>query len=402
MVRLALPLLLLPKHQPSCFTGSTEVARLINATLAKRLSADGKPIPLIAETGGQNAMIVDSSALAEQVVADVMSSAFDSAGQRCSALRVLCLQSDVADRVITMVKGAMHELQVANTTSLSTDVGPVITAEAQQLIESHVTRMANNGHRIERLVLPPDTAKGSFVAPTIIEIRSMTELQREVFGPVLHVLRYEREDLPELMDAINATGYGLTFGLHTRLDDTIEHVTSRIKAGNIYVNRNTIGAVVGVQPFGGRGLSGTGPKAGGPFYLHRLVREPAPQLFNGQQELPGPVGERNLYALHPRGRVLCVAKTSEGLAAQRRLVEQTGNVFVAAGSSAVDKGGFAAALVEAEGAELLAELQRLASLPGSVIPVHVAPYCAAWLKEETSTSINTTASGGNASLMAVG
>ena len=384
------------------FTGSTEVARIINAALAKRLSTDGKPIPLIAETGGQNAMIVDSSALAEQVVADVMSSAFDSAGQRCSALRVLCLQEDVADRVLAMVKGAMHELRVGNTTRLSVDVGPVITSEAQQGIESHVTRMANAGHRISRLVLPPETARGSFVAPTIIEISSIAELKHEVFGPVLHVVRFQREELSELIDAINATGYGLTFGLHTRLDDTIEHVTRRIKAGNIYVNRNTIGAVVGVQPFGGRGLSGTGPKAGGPFYLHRLVKTPSPQLFNGEQELAGPVGERNVYALHPRGRILCIARTANGLVTQKKLVEETGNQFVAADDLTKVKGSFAAALIEAEGEELQQYLLQLAALPGSVIPVHVAPYCPSWLKEETSISINTTASGGNASLMAIG
>src|SRR5665213_117169 len=384
------------------FTGSTEVARLINMTLAKRLSAAGKPIPLVAETGGQNAMIVDSSALAEQVVGDVITSAFDSAGQRCSALRVLCLQDDIAERVLAMVKGAMRELCVGNTTGLSTDVGPVISADAKRIIDMHVEKMQKLGCDVYRQPLGEQTSHGNFVAPTIIEINSLLELEREVFGPVLHVLRYKREQLDELIDAINDTGYGLTFGLHTRLDETIEHVTRRIKAGNLYINRNTIGAVVGVQPFGGTGLSGTGPKAGGPLYLHRLTNNPALVLPVGEMELNGPVGERNLYAHHPRGRVLCIVQTPEGLAAQKRIVAETGNECVVADMGWESKGPYAAALIEAEGAALVGHLQSLAALSGPIITAQVTPYCKAWLMEEKSISINTTASGGNASLMTIG
>ncbi len=257
------------------FTGSTEVARLIQAQLASRLLPNGKPIPLIAETGGQNAMIVDSSALAEQVVFDVIASAFDSAGQRCSALRVLCLQEDVADRILTMLKGALRELSIGRTDKLKVDIGPVITDEAKNIIEKHVQGMRDLGRKVEQLPLGPETQNGTFVAPTIVEINSLRDLKREVFGPVLHVVRYKRDDMERLIDDINATGYGLTFGLHTRLDETIANVADRIRVGNVYINRNVIGAIVGVQPFGGRGMSGTGPKAGGPLYLGRLV-ETAP------------------------------------------------------------------------------------------------------------------------------
>jgi RHH-type proline utilization regulon transcriptional repressor/proline dehydrogenase/delta 1-pyrroline-5-carboxylate dehydrogenase len=253
------------------FTGSTEVARLIARSLAERLDADGKPIPLIAETGGQNAMIVDSSALAEQVVFDVLQSAFDSAGQRCSALRVLCVQDDVAPRLLTMLKGAMDELSIGNPDRLSIDVGPVIDVEAKRNIDSHIEAMRAKGHQVHQLPLGDATRQGTFVPPTLIELDSLAELQREVFGPVLHVLRYKRTRMNALLDSIKATGYGLTLGIHTRIDETIANVIEHAHVGNIYVNRNVIGAVVGVQPFGGEGLSGTGPKAGGPLYLTRLL-----------------------------------------------------------------------------------------------------------------------------------
>jgi len=253
------------------FTGSTEVARLINRTLSERLDADGRPIPLIAETGGHNVMIVDSSALAEQVVADVLQSAFDSAGQRCSALRVLCLQEDVAERTLDMLTGAMKELHVGNPDRLSTDVGPVIDADAKRNIDAHVAAMREKGHKVAQLPMQEGAAQGTFVPPTLIEIDSIDELTREVFGPVLHVVRYRRSQLDRLLEQIHATGYGLTLGIHTRIDETIAHVIGRAHVGNVYVNRNMIGAVVGVQPFGGEGLSGTGPKAGGELYLSRLL-----------------------------------------------------------------------------------------------------------------------------------
>ncbi|MEK7413280.1 MAG: L-glutamate gamma-semialdehyde dehydrogenase, partial [Planctomycetota bacterium] len=351
-----------PETAGVMFTGSTEVARIIQGQLAERLSPAGRPIPLIAETGGQNAMIVDSSALAEQVVADVLISAFDSAGQRCSALRVLCIQEDVADRILSMLKGALKELRIGNTDTLNIDIGPVITAGSKEEIEKHILAMRCRGARVEQQQLPPETEYGTFVPPTIIEITDIAELEREVFGPVLHVVRYKRERLDALIDGINATGYGLTFGLHTRLDDTIERVTGRIKAGNLYVNRNTIGAIVGVQPFGGRGLSGTGPKAGGPLYLNSLVA--LPPVFEARSShlnsplqdfvdwleasgyaanaamarrygevsalranltLEGPVGERNLYSLHPRGLVLMKPATLDGLFEQMSAILATGN-----------------------------------------------------------------------------
>ncbi len=260
------------------FTGSTEVAALINRTLAAR----GGNVALIAETGGQNAMIVDSTALPEQVVTDVLASAFDSAGQRCSALRVLCLQEDIADGVLHMLQGALTELRLGNPADVRVDIGPVIDADARDGLEAHVAAMQAKGARVTRLPLPAECAHGTFVAPTIIEIGALAELGREQFGPILHVLRYRASELDGLIDAINASGYGLTMGVHTRIDETVERVAARAHVGNLYVNRNIIGAVVGVQPFGGEGLSGTGPKAGGPLYLHRLLaRSPGPVLADG-------------------------------------------------------------------------------------------------------------------------
>ncbi len=447
-----------PETAGVMFTGSTEVARLIQRQLATRLSPQGRPIPLIAETGGQNAMIVDSSALAEQVVADVIASAFDSAGQRCSALRILCLQDDVADRTLTMLKGALKELRLGRTDALNIDIGPVITAEAKATIEAHITTMRQGGASVEQRALPTGSG-GTFVPPTIIEIKDISQLKREVFGPVLHVIRFRREQMGDLVDAINATGYGLTFGLHTRLDETIAHVTARVKAGNIYVNRNVIGAIVGVQPFGGRGLSGTGPKAGGPLYLGRLVAQPAAfadrtgqvnatlQDFirwlksRGEDQsaqtarlygqasplgadltLPGPVGERNLYALHPRGRILMVPSTPAGLFEQMAAVLATGNTGlveglplpndlppqVAAAFTTDTTTSLAAALVEGDAAAVGKVVARMAALAGPIVSVHAAQpgqalaYACDWLLEEVSTSINTTAAGGNASLMMIG
>ena len=446
------------------FTGSTEVARVIQRQLSTRLGLDGKPIPLIAETGGQNAMIVDSSALAEQVVADVLTSAFDSAGQRCSALRVLCLQAEIADRTLAMLKGAMRELRVGPTDRLAADLGPVITEEARQGIEAHVAAMRARGHRVTRAALGAATAHGSFVAPTIIEIDHIGELTQEVFGPVLHVVRYRREDLDALIEAIDATGYGLTFGLHTRLDSMATRVAARVGAGNIYVNRNMIGAVVGVQPFGGRGLSGTGPKAGGPLYLRRLVRQapalerearPAPAIeaaladlarwleaegdaglaalarqlgatspLGYAAELPGPVGERNLYALRPRGTVLLRSSSRAGLIHQLAAALATGNdvvcdfdpAFLARLPESVrlrlraDPETVAAALVEGEFGDVEGQLRELEGRSGPIVPLfaaspseigHADAYPLYWLVDEVSQSINTAAAGGNAHLMAL-
>ncbi|HTT81598.1 MAG TPA: bifunctional proline dehydrogenase/L-glutamate gamma-semialdehyde dehydrogenase PutA, partial [Stellaceae bacterium] len=252
------------------FTGSTETARAINQVLAAR---PGPIVPLIAETGGQNAMIVDSSALPEQVVADVVTSAFDSAGQRCSALRLLYVQADVADRILAMLAGAMAELAIGDPALLATDIGPVIDAAARQALQEHAARMTREGRLIHRCALPADTANGTFFAPHAFEIDSVRRLDREVFGPILHVIRWPAGRLDHVLDEIAATGYALTLGIHSRIDETVAHILGHLGVGNSYVNRNMIGAVVGVQPFGGEGLSGTGPKAGGPRYLHRFAVE---------------------------------------------------------------------------------------------------------------------------------
>jgi len=367
------------------FTGSTEVARALQRSLAGRLGRNGQPVPLVAETGGQNAMIVDSSALAEQVVQDVVSSAFDSAGQRCSALRVLCVQEDVAERLTAMLKGAMNELQLGAPMQLCNDVGPVIDARARDTINRHIEAMRAKGRVVHQLSRGTDAARravldsGTYVPPTLIEIESLGELKREVFGPVLHLIRYRRDQLDALLQQINATGYGLTMGLHTRIDETIEHVTRHAHVGNFYVNRNMVGAVVGVQPFGGEGLSGTGPKAGGPLYLYRLLsrrpdemltrpfgvlasvsttQAPAPALQGLQawlasrqqsEALPtrcsffgpsaytlaGPTGESNVYEVLPRRAVLCVAHNEADLIAQFAAVLTVGSHAVWDGTHAV-------------------------------------------------------------------
>ncbi|MGL4317299.1 MAG: trifunctional transcriptional regulator/proline dehydrogenase/L-glutamate gamma-semialdehyde dehydrogenase [Pseudomonas sp.] len=349
------------------FTGSTEVAGILQRNIAGRLDAQGRTIPLIAETGGLNAMIVDSSALAEQVVVDVVNSAFDSAGQRCSALRVLCVQEDVADRVIEMLKGAMAEYRMGSPERLHTDIGPVIDAEAKGNIEQHIEKMREKGRKVFQSARASgdEIKRGTFVMPTLIELDSFAEMQREIFGPVLHLVRYPRSDLGNLLQQINDSGYGLTLGVHTRIDETIAQVVDNAHVGNLYVNRNIVGAVVGVQPFGGEGLSGTGPKAGGPLYLYRLLstrpQEAVAQQLKGdnvqalarpaEQEkalhalndwagkhdqalatlcaqyadlaqsytchvLNGPTGERNTYSLLPRERVLGLAEERGDLLAQ--------------------------------------------------------------------------------------
>jgi RHH-type proline utilization regulon transcriptional repressor/proline dehydrogenase/delta 1-pyrroline-5-carboxylate dehydrogenase len=258
-----------PRTAGVAFTGSTEVARAIALALARRTTL----VPLIAETGGQNALIVDSSALPEQLVVDAVTSAFNSAGQRCSALRVLFLQQEVAPRIVELLIGAMNELAIGDPASLATDVGPVIDEEAKKTLETHVAAMATAGRVLHRVALPAAAAHGTFVAPTLVELDGIGRLKREVFGPVLHVIRYPASALDQVIDAINDTGYGLTLGIHSRIDATVRHIASRVRVGNVYVNRNIIGAVVGVQPFGGEGLSGTGPKAGGPNYLFRFAVE---------------------------------------------------------------------------------------------------------------------------------
>jgi RHH-type proline utilization regulon transcriptional repressor/proline dehydrogenase/delta 1-pyrroline-5-carboxylate dehydrogenase len=438
------------------FTGSTEVAQLINRTLAKRSVAEGADIPLIAETGGQNAMIVDSSALPEQVVQDAISSAFDSAGQRCSALRVLFLQEDIADKTIKMLKGAMGELNIGNPDRLVTDIGPVIDSEAQQNLLNHIETMKKSAVDHFSLNVPP-AAAGTFVPPTVLEIRSLDELSKEVFGPVMHVIRYKRADLGKIVEQINASGYGLTLGVHSRIDETIDFITARAHVGNIYINRNIVGAVVGVQPFGGEGKSGTGPKAGGPLYLKRLQRgavTPAqharlatPALdalevwakgkgrervvsladqyahstaLGSTIELPGPTGERNTLSFAPRGNVVCLADSADVLLNQIAAVLATGNQAVVVSKSlpadlpaaALDQikqannlssidSSFQVALVESALAPGVRE--QLAARDGALVAVIDTSADEAiplWrLVAERALCVNTTAAGGNASLM---
>ncbi|EKC6208486.1 trifunctional transcriptional regulator/proline dehydrogenase/L-glutamate gamma-semialdehyde dehydrogenase [Cronobacter sakazakii] len=370
-----------PRVRGVMFTGSTEVATLLQRNIADRLDPQGRPTPLIAETGGLNAMIVDSSALTEQVVVDVVASAFDSAGQRCSALRVLCLQEEIADHTLTMLKGAMAECRMGNPGRLTTDIGPVIDAEAKAGIERHIQTMRAKGRKVfqaarDNSLDAREWQTGTFVMPTLIELESFDEMKKEVFGPVLHVVRYNRNNLAGLIEQINKAGYGLTLGVHTRIDETIAQVTGSAHVGNLYVNRNMVGAVVGVQPFGGEGLSGTGPKAGGPLYLYRLLasrpetavqttleRHDAryaqdaqvktlitrphqaltewaagrPELkalcehylalsqSGVQRTLPGPTGERNTYTLLPRERVLCLADNEQDLLVQLAAATSAGS-----------------------------------------------------------------------------
>ena len=259
-----------PRVSGVVFTGSTDTAWAINRALAARKAALAT---LIAETGGQNALIADSSALPEQLVKDAMTAAFDSAGQRCSAARILFVQSDIADKVITMLSGAMDEIVVGDPALLSTDVGPVIDEDARALLVAHAERMDREARLIKAVALPESCSNGSFFAPRAYELQSLSQLTQEVFGPILHVIRYEARDLDKVLAQINATGYGLTLGIHSRIDATVQYIVRSVRVGNCYVNRNQIGAVVGVQPFGGEGLSGTGPKAGGPHYLLKFASE---------------------------------------------------------------------------------------------------------------------------------
>ena len=440
------------------FTGSTEVAQLINRTLAKRAVAENVDIPLIAETGGQNAMIVDSSSLPEQVVTDAISSAFDSAGQRCSALRVLFLQEDIAEKTIKMLKGAMQELKLGSPDRLVTDIGPVIDTEAQQNLLNHIEKVKKSAKASFSLTVP-DADQGTFVPPTVLEIGSLDELTKEVFGPVMHVIRYKRSDLPKVIDQINNSGFGLTLGVHSRIDETIDYITSRAHVGNIYVNRNIVGAVVGVQPFGGEGKSGTGPKAGGPLYLKRLQKgvvsaerherqasaaaDALASWANGQGNqrllkqieeyvrttpvgaligLPGPTGERNTLAYVPRGAVACLASSREVLLNQIAAALATGNMAVVVDGSALLPADLPAAvkacIQSVTGVASLKEGVQIA-LVDSSLTAGVREVLAArdgalvsvidtteegeiplWrLVAERALCVNTTAAGGNASLM---
>ncbi|NNU80201.1 bifunctional proline dehydrogenase/L-glutamate gamma-semialdehyde dehydrogenase PutA [Halovulum dunhuangense] len=424
-----------PRVAGVAFTGSTETAQAIHRAMAGALAPSA---PLIAETGGLNAMIVDSSALPEQAVRDIVNSAFRSAGQRCSALRVLYVQKDVEATVLRMLYGAMAELRLGDPWALDTDVGPVIDAEARDGILAHVAQAEAEGRVLHRLNVPES---GTFVAPTVIRVNGIADLEREIFGPVLHVASYRAEDLDAVVDAINATGYGLTFGMHSRIDDRVEQAVSRLNVGNIYINRNQIGAVVGSQPFGGEGLSGTGPKAGGPNYLPRfavadMVQGHAPsgaeadpqkvaaalaalprpaRKAQSVADLPGPTGESNRLSVYARGRVLCLGPSAELARQQARIAEgrRCTALMVAPDLPQGDgvRGTLApGALRDLQGFDVVAfwgpeaqarEIRKaLAARKGAILPLSTGTTdLEAMCRLERHVCIDTTAAGGNVALL---
>jgi len=468
------PLTADPRIAGVCFTGSTEVAKMIEAKLADNAAPDAM---LIAETGGMNAMVVDSTALPEQAVRDILASSFQSAGQRCSALRILYVQKDVEKKMLEMLEGAMNALKVGDPWSIATDVGPLIDAEAQAAIRDYCAKMEKEGRLIAKVAAP---AEGRFVAPHVFRVKGIEEMEREVFGPVLHVATFEADEIDQVIAAINRKGYGLTFGLHTRIEARVQHIVDGVHAGNVYVNRNQIGAIVGSQPFGGEGLSGTGPKAGGPHYLRRFRKavETAPAssvstdqsitatrvaehmpiaaargwaalpdriailrkhlrgkgaaamsaaaaVEYGATDLPGPTGEANTLNLVARGKALVLGPDAETLLAQAIQALAAGNAVVAvargapAALNALTGKGLPIAAID--GTLSAAELQKLsidvvASAPdadtlrsyrkalarqkGPIVPlvsevIYPAAYC-----HERAVCVDTTAAGGNASLLA--
>ncbi|HEY0918727.1 bifunctional proline dehydrogenase/L-glutamate gamma-semialdehyde dehydrogenase PutA [Devosia sp.] len=443
-----------PRIDGVCFTGSLATAKVIDRAMADHLTPTA---PLVAETGGLNAMIVDSTALPEQAVRDILASAFQSAGQRCSALRMLYLQEETAERTLEMLFGAMDELEAGDPWRLATDIGPVIDARARDKIEAHVAEFAARDAVLKRIDVPET---GTFVAPTVLKVSGIADLKEEIFGPVLHVATFKADELDQVVAAINASGYGLTFGLHTRIDARMEQLAAAVRAGNIYINRNQIGAVVGSQPFGGEGLSGTGPKAGGPHYLPRFSRPlaehspssavnglsglsigfaiaaadqvraaldkaaPAPQAI----AMPGPTGESNTLNVYPRGVVLCLGPDEASARAQAELALARRNaaLVVAPGAQriAAELGGdgaviggvdkrLAPAAIEAglavdavlhwgEDAALKPWRQALANREGAIVPLVANPGDADRLILERHVCIDTTASGGNAELLAGG
>ena len=467
-VAVGAPLVGDPRLSGVCFTGSTETAKRIQAAMAETGAAEA---PLIAETGGLNAMLVDSTALPEQAVRDILTSAFQSAGQRCSALRVLYVQEDVKDRLLEMLFGAMDSLTVGDPRHLSSDVGPVIDKEARDGIDGYCAAMTEAGRLLKRLDAPAD---GTFVAPTVFAVDGIEDLEREVFGPVLHVASFPPEAIDAVVDRINAKGYGLTLGLHTRVDARVQQVVDRARVGNLYVNRNQIGAVVGSQPFGGEGLSGTGPKAGGPHYLSRFRRiaaPPAPVPVDGdlantadveaaiaathgraglravgravaggspaldaaaavaddRRDLPGPTGESNRYTVHPRGLILCLGPDAASARDQAIQALATGNRAVVVvpepHEALADLLTLAPAIAVVPGYLDPDALDTLSGIDGVALCADrwaVRPYARALAKRdgpllvaiteridperyvlERHVCIDTTAAGGNASLLAL-
>jgi RHH-type proline utilization regulon transcriptional repressor/proline dehydrogenase/delta 1-pyrroline-5-carboxylate dehydrogenase len=415
-----------PRVAGVVFTGSTETARIIRRSMADHLPPAA---PLIAETGGLNAMVVDSTALPEQAVRDILASSFQSAGQRCSALRMLYLQSDIAAPVLDMLKGATDGLSPGDPWDLSTDLGPLIDAEARTAVAAHVETARAAGRVLHQRPTPD---RGHFFPPTVIRVDGIADLRSEVFGPVLHVATFPSDGLERVLSDVNASGYGLTFGLHTRIDARVQQVTDRMRVGNLYVNRNQIGAVVGSQPFGGEGLSGTGPKAGGPHYLPRLtagraVDAPVPadtppaatasdvrrQLADlptaahpvGSQTLPGPTGEMNRLSLWPRAPFLCLGPGAAAADRQAAAVRAAGGVALAvpgglADGSLATLDGFGGVVWWGDGATARALSRTLADRAGPILPLIVTEISPQVVLVERHLCVDTTASGGNAQLLA--
>jgi RHH-type transcriptional regulator, proline utilization regulon repressor / proline dehydrogenase / delta 1-pyrroline-5-carboxylate dehydrogenase len=411
-----------PRVGGVCFTGSTDTAQLIAKSMAEHLDPG---TPLIAETGGLNAMLVDSTALPEQAVRDILASAFQSAGQRCSALRCLYVQEDVATTVQEMLFGAMNELSLGDPWHLSTDIGPVIDADAQSDIAAYIDHARAEGRVLHELKSPKS---GTFIAPTVIRVKSIADMPREVFGPVLHIATFRAKDIGKVTAAINASNYGLTFGLHTRIDDRVQTVVEALHVGNIYVNRNQIGAVVGSQPFGGEGLSGTGPKAGGPDYMTRFTLQSVPEITGTDatpaqpadavaalkaaphhavfhaQNLPGPTGESNRLSTYPRAPILCLGPTAAAALAQADRVRSLGGIPVELPSLAPEAlatlPNFGAAIWWGDAAVGRDYAKALATRKGPILPLVTGMPDAAHVLLERHVCIDTTASGGNAQLLA--
>ena len=385
-----------PRVKGVVFTGSTATAQAIARSMARHLDPG---TPLIAETGGLNAMIVDSTALPEQAVRDIIASAFQSAGQRCSALRCLYLQEDCAGSILEMIQGAMDALVVGDPLDRATDVGPVIDRAAHDKIAAY---LSENRSKTLYQIDAPDS--GTFIPPTLLRVDSVADLKEEIFGPVLHVATFAGEDVNKVVAAINATGYGLTFGLHTRIDTRVQDVSDAIHAGNIYVNRNQIGAVVGSQPFGGEGLSGTGPKAGGPLYLPRFYADPGASPAPSPMLLPGPTGELNRWSLHPRGPVLCLGPDAASRERQVAMVEALGGRALPVEGITPDALGrrddIAAALWWGDVDEARTYAEALARRTGPLVPLITGTPDAAHVLHERHLCVDTTASGGNAALLA--
>ena len=406
------------------FTGSTATALKIREAMAANCAPG---TPLIAETGGLNAMIVDSTALPEHAVRDIVNGAFRSAGQRCSALRCLYVQEDIAEPLLKMLKGAMDELVVGDPWLLSTDLGPVIDAPAHKIIADHIAQAQSDGRIIHQIKAPENG--GHFIAPTAIRVNSITDMDREIFGPVLHVATFKADEINNVIDTINGTGYGLTFGLHTRIDDRVQTIVERIEAGNIYVNRDQIGAVVGSQPFGGEGLSGTGPKAGGPHYLPRFTANPvqsatsewtadsdlaalstrlnATKSVTAQTptDLPGPTGESNRHSVRPRGPILCMGPGPETAETQVRAIEALGGIaFSSEGTVATDHlttlTPLAGVLWWGDAETGRAIETALSKRQGPIVALITGMPDVAHAMHERHVCIDTTAAGGNAALLA--